>query len=110
MSGYSTRYRKHGLTTRHSAVDPSSSSTKGSHSLSRSPPNHTLEYSSSAPVPPSSSKHQNGYPDEPIPSHLYERLPAHLLKQGRKGKAPDYLRMILMCESQVSTWGFALMM
>lgn len=29
-----------------------------------------------------------------MPSHLYEKLPEHLLSDG----TPDYLRMILMCE------------
>jgi hypothetical protein len=29
-----------------------------------------------------------------VPSHLYEKLPEHLLSDG----TPDYLRMILMCK------------
>lgn len=74
----------------------------GNHHLSKSPPHHpsTIEYSSSAPLPPSSSSHvQNGEEDEDIPSHLYGKLPAHALESdGRGGKVPDYLRLILMCE------------
>ncbi|RSH85552.1 hypothetical protein EHS25_003691 [Saitozyma podzolica] len=63
--------------------------------LATSPPHNptTIEYASSAPLPPSSSKHaQNGEEDEDVPSHLYEKLPEHLLSDG----TPDYLRMILM--------------
>lgn len=56
----------------------------------------TIEYTSSAPLPPSSSAHaQNGEEDEDIPTHLYDRLPSHMLEDGK----PDYLRMILMCAS-----------
>jgi hypothetical protein len=74
----------------------------GVHRPVKSPPHQpaTIEYSSSAPLPPSSSNHvQNGEEDEDVPSHLYEKLPAHTLESdGRGGKVPDYLRMILMCE------------
>lgn len=68
--------------------------TKG---LGKSPTHQTstIEYTSSAPIPPSSSIHaQNGEEDEDIPYHLYDRLPSHMLEDGK----PDYLRMILMCE------------
>lgn len=80
-----------------------STSPLNSHLLSRSPPHAPpIDYASSAPVPPSSSKHANGVEDEDIPSHLYEMLPEHLMVDAGngKGKVPDYLRMILMCE-----WG-----
>ncbi|WWC99320.1 threonine ammonia-lyase, biosynthetic [Kwoniella sp. B9012] len=69
---------------------PSSSS---SHSFSKSPPSY-MEYTSSAPFPPTSAKHDD---NEDIPSHLYEKLPDHYLKVNGKGqKVPDYLKMILM--------------
>ncbi|OCF45188.1 threonine ammonia-lyase, biosynthetic [Kwoniella heveanensis CBS 569] len=62
-------------------------------SLSKSPPSH-MEYTSSAPFPPPSSKHSD---NEEVPSHLYEKLPSHILEDnGRGNKVPDYLRMILM--------------
>nr|WRH23594.1 L-serine dehydratase [Naematelia aurantialba] len=69
--------------------------------LSQSPPHQpsTIEYASSAPLPASSSKHaQNGQEDEEFPSHLYEKLPRHLLEISQDGTAqvPDYLKMILM--------------
>ncbi|WRT63734.1 threonine ammonia-lyase, biosynthetic [Kwoniella shivajii] len=73
-------------------VNGNSASTS-SHSFSKSPPSH-MEYTSSAPFPPPSSKHDD---NEEIPSHLYEKLPSHLLEDNGKGfKVPDYLRMILM--------------
>ncbi|WVR03496.1 threonine ammonia-lyase, biosynthetic [Kwoniella sp. DSM 27419] len=61
--------------------------------FSKSPPSH-MEYTSSAPFPPPSSKHQD---NEDVPSHLYEQLPAHMLMDNGKGsKVPDYLKMTLM--------------
>ncbi|GFZ51813.1 Threonine deaminase [Saitozyma sp. JCM 24511] len=74
---------------------PSKPNGASSAHLATSPPHNptTIEYASSAPLPPSSSKHaQNGEEDEDVPSHLYEKLPEHLLSDG----TPDYLRMILM--------------
>jgi hypothetical protein len=72
-------------------------SANGAHtpSFSKSPPHQskTIEYTSSAPQPPTSHA-QNGEEDEDVPTHLYEKLPGHLLENGK----PDYLRMILMCE------------
>lgn len=76
-----------------------SPSTSTAH-LSRSPPHAPpIDYASSAPVPPSGSKHLNGHQgDEEVPDHLYERLPEHLMTVDEKGrKVPDYLKMILMC-------------
>jgi len=66
-------------------------------SLSKSPPRQTqtIEYTSTAPAPPSSHK-QDGEEDEDVPTHLYDRLPSHMLIDGK----PDYLRMILMCGLQ----------
>jgi hypothetical protein len=78
----------------------SSPSTSTAH-LSRSPPNAPpIDYASTAPIPPSGSKHVNGQGDEEVPDHLYTRLPDHLMMTDEKGrKVPDYLRMILMCPS-----------
>lgn len=73
----------------------------GSHSSARSPPTgSTIEYASSAPLPPSSSSHaQNGTEDEDVPTHLYGRLPRHVLVKDERGReVPDYLKMILMCK------------
>nr|ODN92633.1 threonine ammonia-lyase, biosynthetic [Cryptococcus depauperatus CBS 7841] len=51
------------------------------------------EYSSAAPMPSLPAGHK----DEVVPSHLYEKLPAHFLLQDENGnQVPDYLRMILM--------------
>lgn len=63
-------------------------------SFSKSPTHQTstIEYTSSAPLPPSGHA-QNGNEDEDFPAHLYEKLPPHMLENGK----PDYLRMILMC-------------
>ncbi|KAL1407087.1 threonine deaminase [Vanrija albida] len=67
--------------------------------LAKSPPNQTstIEYASSAPFPPSSSKHaQDGTEDESVPDHLYAKLPKQYLEKGPNGQdVPDYLRMIL---------------
>jgi uncharacterized Zn-finger protein len=76
----------------------------GSSTSARIPPTgSTIEYASSAPLPPSSSNHaQNGEEDEEVPSHLYGRLPKHVLVRDEKGReVPDYLKMILMCESSL---------
>lgn len=77
-----------------------SASTNGDHtpSFSKSPPHQskTIEYTSSAPQPPTTHA-QNGEEDEDVPTHLYEKLPKHMLENGK----PDYLRMILMCESAI---------
>jgi hypothetical protein len=58
---------------------------------------------SSAPEPPSSVRHtKSGIADEDVPDHLYEDLPEHFLQTDEKGrKVPDYLRMILMCMSDL---------
>ncbi|KAK4688881.1 threonine dehydratase, partial [Tremellales sp. Uapishka_1] len=68
--------------------------------LSKSPPHQPsiIEYSSTAPAAPSSSNHAaNGSEDEAIPSHLYSKLPDHVMETDANGnKVPDYLRMILM--------------
>ncbi|WWC66661.1 threonine ammonia-lyase, biosynthetic [Kwoniella pini CBS 10737] len=67
-------------------------SSSSSHSFSKSPPSY-MEYTSSAPFPPA-TKHDD---NEEIPSHLYEKLPNHILETNSKGqKTPDYLKMILM--------------
>jgi hypothetical protein len=73
------------------------------HRISTSPSSGgMIEYSSSAPFPPSSSKHaQNGEEDEPIPYHLYDGLPSHMMEKGPNGIVPDYLRLILMCTSRI---------
>jgi threonine dehydratase len=43
---------------------------------------------------------QNGTEDEDVPSHLYGRLPKHAMVKDEQGReVPDYLKMILMCES-----------
>jgi len=86
----------------HGLTSPSSSKAH----LSRSPAHASpIDYASSAPVPPSGSKHLNGHQgDEEVPDHLYDRLPEHLMTTDEKGrKVPDYLKMILMCESGLST-------
>lgn len=59
-----------------------------------------MEYSSSAPLPPSASNHaQNGEEDEAVPTHLYDMIPEHMFETNAQGqKVPNYLRMILMCE------------
>lgn len=81
----------------------STPSTSTAH-LSRSPPHAPpIDYASTAPIPPSGSKHVDGQEDEEVPDHLYSRLPEHLMTTDEKGRrVPDYLRMILMCESSVS--------
>ncbi|KAL7418803.1 threonine deaminase [Cryptotrichosporon argae] len=61
--------------------------------LSKSPQNPSaIEYASSAPLPAVTSHAQDGQHDEAVPTHLYDKLPRHLLENG----TPDYLRMILM--------------
>ncbi|WWC85912.1 threonine ammonia-lyase, biosynthetic [Kwoniella dendrophila CBS 6074] len=80
----------HGLAIPTKANGNSSSS---SQSFSKSPPSY-MEYTSSAPFPPPSSKHDD---NEDVPSHLYEKLPEHIMQTNSKGqKVPDYLKMILM--------------
>jgi len=74
--------------------------------LAKSPPHNpsTIEYASSAPMPPAAFTHaQDGSDDKDIPYHLYDKLPAHYLEAGPRGPVPDYLRMILMCELQATT-------
>ncbi|EIW68008.1 hypothetical protein TREMEDRAFT_63892 [Tremella mesenterica DSM 1558] len=58
----------------------------------------TIEYSSTAPEPPSALKHsQNGHSDDDIPDHLYQTLPPHFMERDSNGRlVPDYLRMILL--------------
>ncbi|KAK8845478.1 threonine ammonia-lyase, biosynthetic [Kwoniella newhampshirensis] len=77
-------------------IPASTTRTNGSSShshLSKSPTT-TIEYTSTAPYPPPSSQHDV---NETVPSHLYDKLPSHLLEDNGKGeKVPDYLRMILM--------------
>ena len=82
----------------HGLTSPSSSKAHLSRSPAHAPP---IDYASSAPVPPSGSKHLNGHSgDEEVPDHLYDRLPEHLMTTDEKGrKVPDYLKMILMCRS-----------
>lgn len=71
--------------------------------LAKSPPtSSTIEYASSAPA--AATKHAaDGTEDEAIPDHLYEKLPRNFLAVNGAGKSvPDYLRMILMCEFELT--------
>jgi pentafunctional AROM polypeptide len=64
------------------------------------PPAAQIEYSSSAPMPTQTASHTVNGDDPEVPTHLYQRLPKHLLiSQGNnKEPTPDYLRMILLCK------------
>jgi pentafunctional AROM polypeptide len=64
------------------------------------PPAAQIEYSSSAPMPTQSATHTVNGNDPEVPTHLYSRLPAHMLLPGVNGQdpTPDYMRMILLCK------------